>query len=212
MNVQEMGACQMDENELIEDAIRNPDAFKKIIHLYYEEVLKYIYIRTGDMDISEDLAQETFIKVFKNLASFKKRCPLIFWILRIATNVVISHFRAKSHLEKYLSQIKTSTYEEGINNSQLTVYEILHKHIMNLRSDYQTVIILKFFNKTSTAEISYILNKTPAATRKILQRAVDSLRKEVEKSVIFFDFVSLIYEKRNFFKNSCLNLLTRERV
>lgn len=65
---------------------------------------------------------------------------------------------------------------------------------MNLRSDYQTVIILKFFNKTSTSEISYILNKTPAATRKILQRAIDSLRKEVEKSVADLEILRLIYE------------------
>lgn len=59
----------MDENELIEDAIRSPDAFKKIIHL------------------------------LKTLPHSKKM-PSIFWIFRIATNVVISNFRAKSHLEK----------------------------------------------------------------------------------------------------------------
>ena len=81
------------EDNLISNALKNREAFEELTHLYYEEVFSYIYKRTLDKDISEDLTQETFLKVFTHLHTFKGKCPLKFWILRIATNIVNDYYR-----------------------------------------------------------------------------------------------------------------------
>jgi len=184
-----------DENDLIDNALKNREAFEKFVHLYYEEVLNYIYKRTLDRNVSEDLTEETFLKVFNNLHSFKRKCPLIFWILRIATNIVNNYYRKETRSRKLKEKLKNNSPTKNAENTTQEEYarKILYEHIKSLRPDYQTAIILKFFNNASNKEIAVVLNKTPSAAGKIVYRALEALKKDIEKSVPDLKILRLIY-------------------
>ncbi len=184
-----------DENDLIDNALKNREAFEKFVHLYYEEVLNYIYKRTLDRNVSEDLTEETFLKVFNNLHSFKRKCPLIFWILRIATNIVNNYYRKETRSRKLKEKLKNNSPTKNAENTTQEEYarKILYKHIKSLRPDYQAAIILKFFNNASNKEIAVVLNKTPSTAGKIVYRALEALKKDIEKSVPDLKILRLIY-------------------
>ncbi len=187
---------EIDENDLIDKALKSREAFEKFVHLYYGEVLNYIYRRTFDRNVSEDLTQETFLKVFNNLHSFKRKCPLIFWILRIATNVVNNYYRKEIRNIKQKEKLKNNLPVEDITQEESS-YKILHEHIKNLKPAYQTVIILRFFSNASNEEIAAVLNKTPVAARRTFYRALDALKKDIEESVTDLEILRLIYGDKN---------------
>ena len=83
----------MDEKELVKKAIKDREAFGEIVDIYYKEVIGYIYKRTFDKELSKDLTQETFLRALKYLGTYKGKSPFIFWLLRIATNVINLYYR-----------------------------------------------------------------------------------------------------------------------
>ena len=66
---------------------------EKIYKEYYEIVYKYLFCLTHDKDLSEDLAQETFVKMIKNIDKFKGQSKLSSWLCEIAKNLWIDYLR-----------------------------------------------------------------------------------------------------------------------
>jgi RNA polymerase sigma-70 factor (ECF subfamily) len=174
----------MDEKELIKRALSNREAFNEIVNLYYHEVFSYIYKRTLNKEDAKDLTQETFLKALKYLNSFKGNCPLVFWILRIATNVINDHFNREiknSKLMKKLSSILSG--EPSTSPDDFSDYTFLHKYIRELPPAQQTVITLIHFENRSMKEAALINGSSVSRTRRIYHAALDSLRKKMEEDV-----------------------------
>ncbi|MCK4578910.1 MAG: RNA polymerase sigma factor [Candidatus Marinimicrobia bacterium] len=79
----------------------NQQSFDQLALKYQQQVRELFFRGTGDIDDTNDLAQETFIRVFRNLHRFRGDSELGTWIYRIAANVLNSHFR-KSKLRQWL--------------------------------------------------------------------------------------------------------------
>ena len=188
-----------DENKLIESAFKNREAFEKFVCLYYSEVFNYIYKRTLDKNITDDLTQETFLKVMTHLKTFRGKCPLIFWILRIATNTVNEYYRKEIRKRKNEERLKSvaGSEKENITDKEKDGYRILHSHILHLKPVYQTVIVLRFFDEMNFVNISSIINRSPDATKKLYYRALAALKKDIEKSVTDLEVLRLIYGDKN---------------
>lgn len=174
----------MDERELIKRALSNREAFSEIVNLHYREVFNYIYKRTLNKEASKDLTQETFLRAVKYLHSFKSKSPFIFWILRIATNVINDYFNKEiknSKLIRGYSRVIT----DGLNNpsDDFTDYSILYKYIMELPTIQQAVITLIHFENRTMKETALIIGCSVPHTRKIYHAALDNLKKKMEKDV-----------------------------
>jgi RNA polymerase sigma-70 factor (ECF subfamily) len=177
----------MDEKELINKALSNREAFDEIVNLYYREVFNYIYKRTFNRDLSKDLTQETFLRALKYLHSFKGKSPFIFWILRIATNVINDHFKREIKNSKLMRESSRMSINESNNSSDdSTDYSILYKHIKELPTVQQTVISLIHFENKTMKETALIFGRSVAYTRRIYHTALDNLRKKMKKDVINF--------------------------
>lgn len=90
-----LGAVEVGSDEAyVRDALRgDADAFAQIVGLYQGRVFQFLYQLTRHRQDAEDLTQATFIKAFRHLSRFEAGRPLINWLLTIARNNALNHFR-----------------------------------------------------------------------------------------------------------------------
>lgn len=184
---------KLKDEEVLKLVIWNIDYFSEIIIRYEERLLRYI-IRISFLDIAdaENLLQEVFIKVYKNIHDFDFKFPFSSWIYRIAHNVTIDYYRKNKKFinnivwqdseeyEKIISNIESDNKPDKVfeNNENK---EILYKALQKLKVNYKEVLILKFIEGKSYEEIGEILMISIGTVGTLINRAKKQLKEELEK-------------------------------
>ncbi|MDD2516211.1 MAG: sigma-70 family RNA polymerase sigma factor [Candidatus Gracilibacteria bacterium] len=184
---------KLKDEEVLKLVIGNIDYFSEIIIRYEERLLRYI-IRISFLDIAdaENLLQEVFIKVYKNIHDFDFKFPFSSWIYRIAHNVTIDYYRKNKKFinnivgqdseeyEKIISNIESDNKPDKVfeNNENK---EILYKALQKLKVNYKEVLILKFIEGKSYEEIGEILMISIGTVGTLINRAKKQLKEELEK-------------------------------
>jgi len=151
-------------------------AFSQIYELYFTPVFRYIFLRVQNKSDAENLAQDVFLKAYKNIDNFQERNkePLTLFFT-IARNTVIDFWKKKK-------DIIMEEIEEEISENPL---EILEKHddckriltvLEKLNEDQKEAIILKFISGLTNKEISQLLEKSEEAIRQLQSRGLRILR------------------------------------
>ena len=161
-----------DEKQFIEALINvktQNEAFKKLIKDYQKPLYYHIRNLVLNHDDADDVLQNTFIKVFSNIANFKGESKLFSWIYRIATNEALTFLSSKANKMKVSSEELQS---KAINNLQSDVYfeatEIqikLQKAIAILPEKQQLVFKMKYFEEMKYENMSEILETSVGALK-----------------------------------------------
>ncbi|WP_160289241.1 RNA polymerase sigma factor [Clostridium argentinense] len=149
----------MDDKEIIKSILEgNKNDFEKILIKYDKKVYGFICKLVGDKHIAQDLTQETFLKVYRNLSSFDYDKNFITWIFTIAKNTSFNYL--KSNEAKSFEKIDEEfthglTPEVVIENKEnmKELYELIH----NLPEKYRVLILLKYVEKLTAEEIGKVL-------------------------------------------------------
>jgi len=161
------------------------EAFDLLYDMYFVPVFRYVYFRVDSKTEAEDLVQEVFIRVYKNLEKFQDRnkSPLAYFFT-VARNLIIDYWRNKK--EKLFDKEDILTGLPDKNSDPLQLIEkketqkAIRKEIKDLTPEQQEVIVLKFINGMSNKEIAILLNKTEEAIRQLQCRALKILRKKLK--------------------------------
>ena len=173
---------EMDEQKLVRLSQEgDSDAFATLYETYSERIYRYIYFRTADVQIAEDIASQVFLKTWEKLASFKVgSSPFIAWLYRIAHNAVIDSYRTKK-VSVRLDDINPAeiSHDDGIDEKldRQTDSRRLREALRELTDDQQEVLMLKFMGGLSTREIAGHLGKQQGAVRALQMRALQGLAK-----------------------------------
>ena len=158
-------------------------AFKELMALYKERLYWHIRKIVISHDDSDDVLQNTFIKVYKNIDKFKGESKLFSWMYRIATNESITHLKknAKRHQltseemqMQAVNKLRSDVYFDG-NEIQLK----LQQAIATLPQKQQQVFNMKYFDDLKYKEISDILDTSEGALKASYHHAV----KKIERSL-----------------------------
>ncbi len=165
------------EDEVLIERFQNGDlrAFDEIVRRYKDPLLNFVYRFLGNRTESEDIVQETFLRVFKNKHAYRKVAKFSTWIYTIAGNLAKTELRKRKKRNLFsISDIgyedkdyeiadETLSPEKEVNS---TMYdEIIQKEIQNLSPKFREVIILRDVQELSYEEISKIV-KIPIGTVK----------------------------------------------
>ncbi|UOK41900.1 MULTISPECIES: RNA polymerase sigma factor [Flavobacterium] len=153
-----------DEKEFIADLL-NPktqnEAFRKLVRQYQRPLYNHIRTIVLNHDDTDDVLQNTFVKVFQNLKNFKGESKLFSWVYRIATNESITFINQRAKKSGISSE---EIKDKMINNLQADVDydgdEIqmkLQKALTILPEKQQLVFKMKYFQELKYEEISEIL-------------------------------------------------------
>lgn len=173
---------------LVERILNNNDqaAAHDLIERHYKKVYKSIYMRTGDVELSKDLTQETFISVLKSLNQFDStKASFSTWISRIALNKIIDYKRGRQGKESMMTDVLMDYEEESTQRVDDDVINSITKdriltRLKNYDEDVGKIFLLRAEQGYSFAEIADMMGISVSTVKNKYYSLVKRLRKELE--------------------------------
>ncbi len=172
------------------------DAFEQLVRKYERLVSTCVYGVVNNTEDTLDVSQEVFLKVYRNLSSFKGDSEFSTWLYRVAKNCALDFVRKRKPAS---SSIDTSGEDnegfdipdtsDGANPEKSALKkessEILHKAIDSLSDEHREIIILRDINDYSYEQIANILKLEAGTVKSRLFRAREALKKILTKENYF---------------------------
>ena len=181
------------DEELVALTLENQDYYWHIMKRYEEKLKRYIVRVSGaSPEDTEDLLQDIFIKIYRNLNNFDLDLKFSSWIYRIAHNQVVSNFRKnKNYSTRSLDDEKIFTkLAHDLDLEQEVDLKYAKNNIMNilnnLEEKYREVLVLKFLEEKNYKEISDILKKPLGTIASLINRSKENFKKEAALQQVKF--------------------------
>ncbi len=171
--------------------------FEKIYYFFMPKIYNYFYFRTGDKQISEDLASEVFLKVYNNLQAKKFNSKSFsVWIYKIAKNQLIDYFR-KIKNEQEMTFLTDWQENDNLLDDNLMDSDFLTKNSVLLKKEFafediklieamekltqlqKNVLLLIFVMDFNYETVANIMAKKQSTIRGIVFRAINVLKSEI---------------------------------
>jgi len=168
------------EEQLVEAARSlREDAWAEIYRRHAEQVYAYIYFRLGDQHTAEDLSADVFVKAIAGIKSYTYRgTPLLAWLYRIAHNVTADYRKSRARRMQHQAIEAAEDIEERADALRLMDERSdMLSAIRALTEEQQQVIILRFYQGLSNAEVARIMGKPEGAVKALQSRGLRSLRR-----------------------------------
>ena len=186
---------EKNDEELVALALKNQDFFACLVERYEPKLMRYVRrISAATQEDAEDLLQEIFVKVYRNLNDFDPDLKFSSWIYRIAHNQVISYWRktkVRPQVLKFEADedfLKFIATDEDLARDTERKFsgEEVRKMIENLDEKYKEVLVLKFLEGNDYKEISDILEKPLGTVATLINRAKKQFAKITKEKGIKF--------------------------
>ncbi|WP_268845986.1 RNA polymerase sigma factor [Flavobacterium aestivum] len=169
-------------------------ALATLIRRHESKIYGFIYSKISDRDISNDIFQDTFIKVIKTLktSSYNEEGKFLPWVMRIAHNLIIDHFRKVKKMPLFRETEEFSIFsimpDESLTvENQIIADQVevdLRKLIEGLPADQKEVLIMRMYHDISFKEISELTGVSINTALGRMRYALMNLRKIIEKNQI----------------------------
>ena len=170
---------------LLKDPIKKNGAFKNLVEQYKEQLYWVIRKVLLNHDDTDDVLQNTFMKIYLNIDNFNQNSKLFTWMYRIAINESINFINKKSkqvglsnseYIEEEAKKLESDVYFDG-NKAELK----LQKTISTLPPKQRMIFSMRYFDEMPFKQISKILSTTEGALRASYHQAVKKIKNELEK-------------------------------
>lgn len=175
----------MEDSELVRLARDDKEAFGEIYERYLTKIYNYIYYRTGNQQDAEDLTAKVFYRAMSHIDSYVDQgVPFQAWLYRIAHNLVANFHRDQGRrkiipLDDYVAY--TLRAEAPDRQAEVSEErEMLMAAIRRLPAERQQLLLLKFIDQKSNAEIGEIMDRTEGAIKSLYHRTLLALRDELQ--------------------------------
>lgn len=191
-------------NEILSDAVLvtqyasgNEWALAQLIERHKSRIYSFIFSKVKDRDLSDDIFQETFIKVINTIRKqgYNEEGKFLPWVMRISHNLVIDHFRKQSKVKFQRDQEEYSVFskmidsELNIENSMIAgqIEDDLHTLILKLPQDQQEIIRLRLYDDLTFKEIAELNQISINTALGRMRYAIVNLRKMINKNQIILN-------------------------
>lgn len=173
-----------DEDALIHAAQGDPVSFGFLYERYVNRIYNYIYYRTGNIHDAEDLTSRVFYRAINHIGGYRSMgVPFSAWLYRIAHNLVANWHRDNQRRHEVPLDDVPNLVQRGDHPEAVLVLsqemEGLLSRIRKLPPDRQQLLILKFVEGMSNAEIGIIMGRSEGAVKSLYHRTLLSLRDEL---------------------------------
>ena len=176
-----------EKNILLNASQGDLEAFGILYEKYVERIYNYVYYRTGNVHDAEDLSARVFYRALNHIHTYTDRgLPFSAWLYRIAHNLIANWHRDRSrHQEIPLSDapiIHFKSEPPEVTLMQTQEQDSLLRYIRHLPSERQHLLILKFVEHMSNADIGVTMGRSEGAVKSLYHRTLLALRNELESS------------------------------
>jgi RNA polymerase sigma-70 factor (ECF subfamily) len=170
------------EKQLVIKAQQSLEAFDALYEYYLPKIYGYVFNRTGNKEITEDIVSQTFITAMLNLKKYKdKGVGFGAWLYRIAHNTFVDYFRKNKGKAQMLDENSAELMQKEINEyEQIENNIVVRKALLKIPEQYQQILSLKYFEEFDNQEISEIIGCKKETLAVKLHRSLEALKKVLE--------------------------------
>jgi RNA polymerase sigma-70 factor, ECF subfamily len=189
-------ATQLSDQDLVARARKGSEkAYRELLGRYQRPVFSLIFRMVRDRERAEDLAQETFVRVFNNIDRYDDRYKFSSWIFKIANNLTIDSIRRKEVPTVSMDGSRNAVTPDQIAATTLSIAsddenpeellearelgEEIERAIDLLRPDYRTAILLRHVEGRPYEEIAEIMSVPLGTVKTYIHRARHALRESL---------------------------------
>jgi len=178
------------EQRLVKQALAGDrQAFAEIVELYKNKIFQVAYRMLGNRTEAEDISQETFLRVYANLARYDQNHKFSTWIYRIATNLCIDRLRKKQATFSLDQEINSGEgldmYSQIADKNKGPEQEVMTLELQNevqqaidqLPIKYKSIMVLRYIEDLSLQEISEIIDLPVTTIKTRIHRGREALKK-----------------------------------
>jgi len=175
----------MENEKLIQQFISGDiSAFNRLVRKWQDHLFNFLLKYTGDVELSKDIMQQTFIKVYKKLSTLQDHTKFQSWLFRIAVNLCKNEFRRLKNIplsnilgdDKDDSQVLPSEIHAFTANN-VSSNKIITKALQTIPSEQRIIIIMKHYHGLKFREISEIVKEPINTVKSRLYYGLTALRK-----------------------------------
>ena len=176
---------QLSEDKLLELATRGDrEAFGALYENYVGRIYNYIYYRTGNTSDAEDLTERVFYRALRHISNYNDRgLPFSAWLYRIAHNLVANWYRDTSRRKEFpLDDAVFRSRQDDHPEHEILKSEEKERLLLEIRRlppERQQLLILKFVEHLSNAEIGQVMGRTEGAIKSLYHRTLLVMREEM---------------------------------
>ncbi len=172
--------------DLVRRAASDPQAFGELYERHVRRIYAYIYYRTGNHHDAEDLTERVFQRALGRVSEFQDMgVPFSAWLYRIAHNLVANWHRDRSRRPTVTLDERSATGMESLHPEAEAEAseerELLLEAVRSLPPERQQLLILKFVERMSNAEVGEVMGRTEGAIKSLYHRTLSSLREEIRR-------------------------------
>lgn len=187
-----------DEDLMMQCQRGDMSAFELLVRRYQDPLVNYIYYTINDYHRAEDLAQDTFLRVFKNANRYEPKASFKSWLYTIATNLSRNEIRNRKRRNTYYLEDMVEENED-VYHSQFMIdtrhqpdillekkerQQLIQKTLAQLPENQRLALTLVTYQELSYEEISEILKCSIGAVKSLIHRARQNMKKLLIKSGI----------------------------
>jgi RNA polymerase sigma-70 factor (ECF subfamily) len=171
--------------ELIVQVKEDLAAFGVLYERYVGKVYNYVYYRVGNHHDAEDLTARTFFRALRHVGNYEDRgAPVSAWLYRIAHNLVANWHRDQGR--RPVVSLEAVPLKDSPDPPETVAMaheeqERLFNAVRQLPADRQQLLILKYIERLSNAEIGAIMERTEGAIKSLYHRTLTALRQELTR-------------------------------
>ena len=161
--------------------VQQPQAFAELYRRYEMRVYRFLLVRVGNAHDAQDLTSQTFVAAFEGIRSYAGKGVFAAWLFGIARRKLADHFR---HYERALplddaaNQPHPGQSLDQMTHERLQINQITQA-LRHIAPDRAEALSLRIFGELGSAEIAVLMNKSDAAVRMLVHRAIEDIRKIV---------------------------------
>jgi RNA polymerase sigma-70 factor (ECF subfamily) len=186
------GIAEKDDNELIVLVLNgNKRAYELIVFRYQKLVFNVIYQIVRQQESAADMTQETFLKAYQALPSFRAGAALRPWLLRIATNTALNHLRSAKPYQSLEQLLEELPGKEPVSNDDVEgevesklIEERLMEVLETLPPQHRNLFLLRYQHDLSYEEIATVLEQPITTIKSLLFRVRSKVRLLMAKHTI----------------------------
>ncbi len=183
------------DSKLVSDYINgNETSLEILIKRHQQRLFSFIYSKVKDRDITEDIFQDTFIKVIRTLkkGNYNEEGKFLPWVMRISHNLIIDHFRKSNRMPKFRNTDEFDIFsvlgDDVLNAEKKIIKEQIHADVRELINELpeeqKEVLVMRIYNDMSFNEISENTGVSINTALGRMRYALINLRKLIEKNKI----------------------------
>jgi RNA polymerase sigma-70 factor (ECF subfamily) len=190
-----MATIQLTDDLLVKDYIAgNENALALLIKKHESKIFGFIYSKISDRDISNDIFQDTFIKVIKTLKSnsYNEEGKFLPWVMRISHNLIVDHYRKTKKMPMFRETEEFSIFSIMTDNALTIENKIISEQvekdlkrlIEELPADQKEVLVMRMYQDMSFKEISELTGVSINTALGRMRYALMNMRKVIDKHQI----------------------------